>query len=178
MFLRKFSRLYFLVFTLVTFVSGAYANNECAHNNSSFHCVEFVKNYDADTITVNIPGLHPLVGKNMKIRVRGVDTPEIRTKNKCEKAKGRHAKKLVKALLKNAKRIDLENIERGKYFRIVADVLIDGKNLTHYLVKNGLGYPYDGGTKSKVNWCKDQKVLAKEFQNMFSSYGRKAASKK
>ena len=95
-----------------------------------------------------------------------------------EKAKGRHAKKLVKALLKNAKRIDLENIERGKYFRIVADVLIDGKNLTHYLVKNGLGYPYDGGTKSKVNWCKDQKVLAKEFQNMFSSYGRKAASKK
>jgi endonuclease YncB( thermonuclease family) len=137
-----------------------------------------VKNYDADTITVNIPGLHPVVGKNMNIRVRGVDTPEIRTKNSCEKEKGRHAKKLVRNLLKKAKRIDLTNIERGKYFRIVADVVIDGKSLTAYLVKNGLGYPYEGGTKKTINWCKDLKTLAKEFQSIQSSRSRarKAAS--
>lgn len=137
--------------------------------------MKYIKNYDADTITVDIPGLHPLIGKKMNIRVRGVDTPEIRTKNKCEKEKGRHAKKLVKSLLKKAKRIDLVNIERGKYFRIVADVVLDGKNLTSYLVKNGLGYPYDGGTKKKVNWCKSLKALAKDFSKIKS--GRSAASK-
>jgi len=128
--------------------------------------VKYLKNYDADTITVDIPGLHPLIGKKVSIRVSGVDTPEIRTKNKCEKEKGRNAKKLVKSLLKNAKRIDLKNIKRGKYFRIVADVVIDGVNLTDYLVKNGLGYPYDGGTKTKINWCKDVKILAEQFKSM------------
>lgn len=147
----------------------------CEHDQSSFRCVRYVKNYDADTITVDIPGLHPLLGKKMNIRVRGVDTPEIRTKNKCEKEKGRHAKKLVRNLLKKAKRIDLTHIERGKYFRVVANVMLDGKNLTDYLVKNGLGYPYDGGTKTKVNWCKSLKTLAKEFSRLRGAT-RKAAS--
>lgn len=150
----------------------------CAHDQASFRCVRYLKNYDADTITVDIPGLHPLLGKKMNIRVRGVDTPEIRTKNSCEKEKGRHAKKLVRNLLKKAKRVDLENIERGKYFRVVADVIIDGKNLTDYLVRNGLGYPYDGGTKKKVNWCKDLKSLAKEFSRSWKGNNRKAASEK
>lgn len=176
----KSSQLLLILFTacavLVPFRGKAVGLTSCQHQKSSFHCVEYVKNYDADTVTVNIPGLHPLIGHKVNIRVRGVDTPEIRTKNKCEKKKGRHAKKLVKNLLKKAKRIDLTNIERGKYFRIVADVMIDGKNLTNYLVKNGLGYPYDGGTKAKVNWCKDLKVLAKEFENLKLSSGRKAAS--
>lgn len=153
-------------------------SKECTHDKGSFRCVRYIRNYDADTITVDIPGLHPILGKKMNIRVRGVDTPEIRTKNRCEKEKGRHAKKLVKNLLKRAKRIDLANIERGKYFRVVADVLIDGRNLTDYLVKNGLGYPYDGGTKTKVNWCKDLKTLAKEFSDSYRPTGRKAASEK
>jgi endonuclease YncB( thermonuclease family) len=115
--------------------------------------VKYVKNYDADTVTFNIPSVHPLIGKNINIRVLGVDTPEIRTKNKCEKEKGRNARELVKNLLKNAKRIDLINIQRGKYFRVVADVMIDGKSLSAYLLKNGLAYAYQGGTKKKINWC-------------------------
>lgn len=135
----------------------------CSHSENEFKCVQYVRNYDADTITFNIPGLHPIVGKNMNIRVKGVDTPEIRTKNKCEKEKARHAKKLVKGLLKGAKRIDLKGVEKGKYFRFVAEVWIDGKELTSYLVKNGLGYSYDGGKKKKVNWCLDIKTLAKIF---------------
>jgi len=135
----------------------------CNHSENEFRCVQYVRNYDADTITFNIPGLHPIVGKNMNIRVKGVDTPEIRTKDKCEKEKARHAKKLVKSLLKVAKRIDLIGVEKGKYFRFVAEVWIDGKELTSYLVKNGLGYSYDGGTKKKVNWCLDLKTLAKDF---------------
>ncbi|MBF0370483.1 MAG: hypothetical protein HQL52_13605 [Magnetococcales bacterium] len=37
-------------------------------------------NYDGDTIRFDIPGVHPLLGDNISIRVRGVDTPEIRGK--------------------------------------------------------------------------------------------------
>ena len=38
--------------------------------------------YDGDTFRVNIASLPPIVGKNIAIRVNGVDTPEIR--GKCQ----------------------------------------------------------------------------------------------
>lgn len=148
-----------LIFILISFSATA---EDCMHDTNTFRCVKYVKNYDADTITFNVPGVHPLIGKKINIRVQGVDTPEVRTKNKCEKEKARNAKKLVGNLLKNAKRIDLQNVSRGKYFRIVADVIIDGKSLSYYLLKNGLAYSYDGGTKKKVNWCKSHREIASE----------------
>lgn len=103
-----------------------------------------------------------MFGKKLNVRVSGVDTPELRTKNRCEKEKARHAKKLVTNLLKNAKRIDLINLERGKYFRLVAEVMVDGKSLSEYLLKNGLGYGYQGGTKKKMDWCRSLRDIASE----------------
>ena len=110
MFLGKLSSIFSIFLIALLTPVSVHSAKDCGHEKDSFRCVQYVKNYDADTITVNIPGLHPVVGKNMNIRVRGVDTPEIRTKNSCEKEKGRHAKKLVRNLLKKAKRIDLTNI--------------------------------------------------------------------
>jgi endonuclease YncB( thermonuclease family) len=40
-------------------------------------------------------------------------------------------------------------MQRGKYFRIVADVFVDGSNLGQELIERGLAKPYDGGTKPK-----------------------------
>lgn len=142
--------------------SSIFAGSDCKHDHQNFRCVKYIKNYDADTVTFKIPGVHPLLGDNINIRVLGVDTPEVRTKNKCEKEKARNAKRLVANLLKRAKRIDLTNISRGKYFRVVADVIIDGKSLSHYLLKNGLATNYDGGKKKKVDWCRGERVIASE----------------
>lgn len=151
---KLISSLFFLSFSLLS------STKDCNHDATSFRCVEYVKNYDADTITFNIPSVHPLIGKQINVRVLGVDTPEVRTKNKCEKDKGRNAKRLVKSLLKQAKRIDLVNIKRGKYFRVVADVVIDGQSLSTYLLKNGLAYAYNGRTKAKVDWCKPLREIS------------------
>lgn len=125
----------------------------CQHDSQNFRCVKFIRNYDADTVTFDIPSIHPLLGKKISIRVRGIDTPEIRTKDSCERQKAKKAQQIVERLLTQAKRIDLKNIERGKYFRIVADVVVDGQSLTQHLLANKLGYPYTGGKKQKVNWC-------------------------
>lgn len=153
-----------IIFLFLTLIipSAMSSQSECGHSSNAFRCVKYVKNYDADTITFNIPNVHPLFGKKISIRVLGVDTPEMRTKNKCEKEKAKNAKKLVRSILKHAKRIDLINLKRGKYFRVVADVIIDGKSLTHYLLKNGLAYSYDGGKKRKIDWCKSHRSLASE----------------
>ncbi|RME17004.1 MAG: thermonuclease family protein [Bdellovibrio sp.] len=152
-----------LIFTFIFIFIGAleaHAKEPCVHDALNFRCVKYVKNYDADTITFNIPGVHPLFGKKINIRVLGVDTPEVRTKNACEKQKARNAKRLVENLLKRAHRIDLLNVRRGKYFRIVAEVKVDGVLLSHYLLKNGLAYSYDGGKKKKIDWCQSSREIA------------------
>ena len=79
--------------------------------------------YDGDTFRVNIDSLPPIVGKNIPIRVNGVDTPEIRGKCLYEKNLALKARDFVRAKLANAKEIKLTNLQRGKYFRVVANVL-------------------------------------------------------
>ena len=110
--------------------------------------------YDGDTFRVNIDSLPPIVGKNIAIRVNGVDTPEIRGKCQYEKNLALKARDFVRAKLANAKEIKLTNLQRGKYFRVVASVsvLVDGVSLEQELLDKKLAYSYDGGTK--LNWCR------------------------
>ena len=126
-----------------------------AYSKQSFGDYEgavYVRNYDGDTITFNLPTLHPIIGKNISLRVNGIDTPEIR--GKCEKEiyDAEQARDMVSDILKDAGKIALKNLKRGKYFRIVADVYVDEENLAVMLVEAGVAIPYSGGKKSK-NWC-------------------------
>ena len=108
--------------------------------------------YDGDTFRVNIDSLPPIVGKNIAIRVNGVDTPEIRGKCQYEKNLALEARDFVRGKLANAKEIKLTNLQRGKYFRVVANVVVDGVSLGQELLDNELAYEYSGGKKLK--WCK------------------------
>ena len=107
--------------------------------------------YDGDTFRVNIASLPPIVGKNIAIRVNGVDTPEIRGKCQYEKNLALEARDFVRGKLANAKEIKLTNLQRGKYFRVVANVLVDGVSLEQELLDNKLAYEYSGG--KKLSWC-------------------------
>jgi len=107
--------------------------------------------YDGDTFRVDINSLPPIVGKNIPIRVNGVDTPEIRGKCQYEKNLALEARDFVRDKLSNAKEIKLINLQRGKYFRVVANVLVDGVSLEQELLDNKLAYRYDGG--KKLSWC-------------------------
>ena len=107
--------------------------------------------YDGDTFRVDIDSLPPIVGKNIPIRLNGVDTPEIRGKCKYEKDLAIKARDFVRIKLANAKEIKLNNLQRGKYFRVVANVIVDGVSLEQELLDNELAYKYTGGKKS--SWC-------------------------
>ncbi len=112
----------------------------------------YVRNYDGDTITFNLSGLHPIIGDKISIRVNGIDTPEIRGKCEKEKYDAQQAKEMIADILKDAETITLKNIERGKYFRIVADVFVDGESLADEMIEAGMAVAYDGRTKTK-DWC-------------------------
>ena len=107
--------------------------------------------YDGDTFRVDIDSLPPIVGKNIPIRLNGVDTPEIQGKCQYEKDLAIKARDFVRNKLANAKEIRLTKLQRGKYFRVVADVMIDGVSLEQELLDNALAYKYTGGKKS--SWC-------------------------
>ncbi len=109
--------------------------------------------YDGDTFRANIKDYPPIVGHRMSIRINGIDTPEMKAKCAKEKKLAREAKQLTVSKLRNAKKIELKNIKRGKYFRLVADVYVDGVNLADLLKKKGLAVNYDGGKKSRP-WCR------------------------
>ncbi len=119
-----------------------------------FEGAVYVRNYDGDTITFNLPGLHPIIGDEISIRVNGIDTPEIRGKCEKEKYDAKQAKEMVADVLKDAEQIVLKNMERGKYFRITADVIADGKNLADVLMESGMAIRYDGGKKTH-GWCEE-----------------------
>ena len=107
--------------------------------------------YDGDTFRVDIDSLPPIVGKNIPIRLNGIDTPEIRGKCQYEKDLALKARDFVRNKLANAKEIKLTKLQRGKYFRVVADVYVDGVSLEQELLDNELAYKYTGGKKS--SWC-------------------------
>ena len=104
-------------------------------------------------LTFNLPGLHPIIGEKISIRVNGIDTPEI--KGKCDKEKydAQQAKEMVADIIKDAEVITLKNMRRGKYFRIAADVIVDGESLGEILVEAGMAIKYGGGKKTH-QWCK------------------------
>ena len=139
-------KILFLVF--IIFLSFLQAKQ--TYNNITIDEVTSI--YDGDTFRVNINSYPSIIGKKMAIRVNDIDTPELRTKCNKEKLLAREAKKLTVATLRGGKTIELRNLQRGKYFRIVADVYVDGVSLANVLIKSKLAVRYDGGTKVK-NWC-------------------------
>lgn len=104
--------------------------------------------YDGDSFRVDLEGSYPEVfSKNIPVRLSNVDTPELRSSSMIEKKLAQLAKLYTRQRLEKAKEIVLKNIKRGKYFRIIADVYVDGKNLGEELIEKEFAQPYFGGTK-------------------------------
>ena len=84
---------------------------------------------DGDTFVCDIDEHSAIAGKNISIRLRGINTPELRSGNPEERKSANLEKQRLSDLLTNARVIELRNIDRDKYFRIDADVYIDGEPL-------------------------------------------------
>lgn len=104
-----------------------------------------VKVYDGDTITIATK-----IGDDIcrfSVRLNGIDTPEIKTKNENEKIRAKRAKDALAAMILD-KIVKIEVHSYDKYGRILADVLgLDGTNMSEYMLAAGHATKYDGGTK-------------------------------
>ena len=105
---------------------------------------QIVEVYDGDTFKIDLPSQHPLFGDDISVRVLGIDAPELKGSSDEVKALAYKAKNRTQELLSDAKTIELKNPQWGKYFRVVAEVWIDGQSLGEKLKSEGLAKDYDG----------------------------------
>jgi len=126
----------------------------CRHTKTTLSCIRVVEVHDGDTIFIDIPGAPPPFAERMPVRVAGIDAPELSSKDACEKRKAQKAKLVLESLIHNAKRIDIVNVERDKFFRIDGTILADGQSVADQLLKDKLAYPYHGEGKVMIDWCR------------------------
>ena len=107
--------------------------------------------YDGDTFRADIDGPSPMAGRNVSIRVADIDTPEIKGHCSKETHLAVKARDLTASLLKAGSAVELKNLRRGYYGRIVAEVWIDGVNLSVILLDQGLARQYNSWVRQK--WC-------------------------
>jgi len=130
--------------------------------------IEYIDNYDGDTITFNLLELkkwdkekkYEIFWNNISLRIAGIDTPEIKGACPQEKELAKQAKTFVRSKLEGSKKISLEEISKDKYFRILGEVYVDEVPLSQMLINHGYAIPYDGGTKVNI-WCEQKKGLIK-----------------
>lgn len=105
--------------------------------------------YDGDTISVECE-IWPKFTVTASVRIRGIDTPEIRAKCPEEKRRAIAARDYLSLIIRD--RVEIRDVQLGKFAgRVVADVFIEGVSVAEILIARDLGRPYSGGKRE--GWC-------------------------
>lgn len=109
---------------------------------------------DGDTVEVTAKWLPIELGKNIRIRLDGIDTPESGGNAHCAKEAelAAQAKTFGQQAIASSKKHTITIRSWDKYGgRILGDVILNGVKLQDQLIKAGLARAYDGG--KKTSWC-------------------------
>ena len=107
---------------------------------------------DGDTVDV-VLDLGFDVSYSCRVRLYGIDTPESRTRNKDEKARGKMAGSFLKEAIEDGEKVVIQTKlkdSRGKFGRVLGDVVVDGVNINKLMVKCHLAVAYHGQSKKDV----------------------------
>ena len=118
---------------------------------------------DGDTVAVDASADFPLERSRLRVRLRGVDTPEKSRRALCaaERAASRAATAFTKQQIDNARQIVVRDPKWGAYGgRVIADLVLDGRSLSDALIEGGYGVR-DRGRQTKKErtenrwkkWC-------------------------
>lgn len=109
---------------------------------------------DGDTFEIDSRGWSPFPNLSWSVRVRGIDTPEKRSKCAAEKAAAMRAKDFTQALMRRYQnRVWLQAVAHDKYGGRFDAVVVfqNGQSLGDILIKAGLARPYFAGKRQP--WC-------------------------
>ena len=107
---------------------------------------------DGDTIDVVLDLGFDVLYKS-RVRLYGIDTPESRTRNLDEKARGKLAKSFLEDAINNGKKVVIQTKlkdSRGKFGRVLGDIVVDGININQSMVDNFHAAAYFGQSKEAI----------------------------
>jgi len=112
---------------------------------------EVIKVVDGDTVDVNIDVGFSIFHK-ARVRMYGMDTPESRTRDLDEKARGLISKQFIVDKVANAKEIIIKTQKdgKGKFGRVLGKIFIDGENINQSMIDANLAVGYFGQSKDEV----------------------------
>jgi len=109
--------------------------------------------YDGDTVTVDVDLGFTVTVRALRLRLSGIDTPEIRTRDKQEKLAGYKARDWLREQI-DGKEIMVRTEKTGKHGRYIATIWSIDENgtrseesLNDEMLRNGLARVY--GWKNK-----------------------------
>tara|TARA_R110000824_G_scaffold381504_1_gene574264 strand:+ start:7234 stop:7602 length:369 start_codon:yes stop_codon:yes gene_type:complete len=116
--------------------------------------IKVLRVVDGDTVDAQVD-LGFRVHHNIRIRLYGINTPEVRTRDAEEKVRGKAASARLQELLDGADRIILKSHGVGKFGRCLGELTLvcfqeeeDKKeNIVETMLAEGHGVPYFGGKR-------------------------------
>jgi micrococcal nuclease len=107
---------------------------------------------DGDTIDVTLDLGFDILFKS-RVRLYAIDTPESRTRDKDEKARGKLASAYLQNAIDTAKQVVIKTElkdSRGKYGRVLGSVICDGIDINKAMVEQYYAVAYYGQNKQEV----------------------------
>ena len=107
---------------------------------------------DGDTIDVILDLGFSILHK-CRVRLYGIDTPESRTRDLDEKARGKLASKFLADAINNGKKVVLRSKlkdSKGKYGRVLGEIVVDDININVSMIENYLAVAYHGQSKNDI----------------------------
>jgi len=107
---------------------------------------------DGDTIDVVLDLGFDILHK-CRVRLYGIDTPESRTRDLDEKARGKMAGAFLKDAINQGNKVVIQTRlkdSKGKYGRVLGEVIVDGENINQSMIDANLAVGYFGQSKDEV----------------------------
>ena len=105
---------------------------------------------DGDTVDVLID-LGFDIAYASRVRLYGIDTPESRTRDKDEKARGLISKDFLKSWLdKGSVVIRTRKDKKGKFGRILGEMIVDDININELMIEEHHAVKYHGQSKDDI----------------------------
>tara|TARA_A100001011_G_scaffold35883_1_gene34194 strand:- start:7905 stop:8345 length:441 start_codon:yes stop_codon:yes gene_type:complete len=130
--------------------------------------VKIVKVVDGDTVDVDIDLGFGMVYKKQRVRMKGIDTPESRTRDLVEKQFGKASKKHLKGLLENADSLSLVSHDKGKFGRILGELFANYDDvkfsINQRMIDDHYAVDYGGGNKEEIEkgHLENRKILQEQ----------------
>jgi len=112
---------------------------------------------DGDTVDVVLDLGFSILHK-CRVRLYGIDTPESRTRNLDEKARGKMAGAFLKDAIDTGKKVVIQTKlkdSRGKFGRVLGNIIVDGKNINQSMIDNYHAAAYFGQSKEAIEAVHD-----------------------